>query len=248
MGEEIKVVTRQETFNDLAVRELAKTRSACICRLQFKRCDKAECAHCEIGKQYRNCYNAMNDYDRNRLAGYIAERYAIDSRNPEHWMNHKRYAKYTLSWIFGGFLLLLLLFALIAYAAEGPFARPNKEQIPKDIDVKIVTTIMKIQMDIHDVDGDNKVNCIDYATTFKIFWDRDYPDLKGWCSIVRNKGPGIHHLFIKIWDGVWEIEVEPWTQNPYRYLMAENWTDVYDPNNNIYGETSRWLKEVKDGY
>ena len=39
---EMRLVTRQETFNDFAVRELAKGRSACICRIQFGRCKKKE--------------------------------------------------------------------------------------------------------------------------------------------------------------------------------------------------------------
>ena len=28
--------------------------------------------------------------------------------------------------------------------------------------------------------------------------------------------------------------------------MTDNWTEVYNPNNNIYGETERWLKEIKN--
>ena len=98
MSEEIRIVTRQETFNDLAVRELAEGRSACVCKLQFGRCDKTECAHCIIGQQYRNCYNAMNDYDRNRLAGYVAKQYAIDSKYPERWMTHAAYVRYFNKW------------------------------------------------------------------------------------------------------------------------------------------------------
>ena len=64
MENELKFVHREETFNDLAVRELAAGRSACICRIQFGRCTKDECASCDIGRQYRNCYNQMNDYDK----------------------------------------------------------------------------------------------------------------------------------------------------------------------------------------
>ena len=43
---EIKIVTRQETFNDLAVRELAQARAKCICRVQNKRCNKSKCSTC----------------------------------------------------------------------------------------------------------------------------------------------------------------------------------------------------------
>ena len=54
---EMRLVTRQETFNDFAVRELAKGRSACICCIQFGRCKKSECASCQIHAEYENCYN-----------------------------------------------------------------------------------------------------------------------------------------------------------------------------------------------
>ena len=71
MENELRFVHREETFNDLAVRELAAGRSACICRIQFGRCTKEECASCEIGRQYRSCYNQMNDYDKQRLSKYV---------------------------------------------------------------------------------------------------------------------------------------------------------------------------------
>ena len=28
--------------------------------------------------------------------------------------------------------------------------------------------------------------------------------------------------------------------------MTDNWNKVYNSNNNIYGETERWLKEIRD--
>ena len=248
MGEEIKVVTRQETFNDLAVRELAKSRSACVCKIQFGRCDKTECAHCQIGKQYRNCYNAMNDYDRSRLASYVANQYAIDSHNPEHWMNHSAYKRYMGKWYAIIITFMIVCAVIIGLFMCGPADKPDKQQQALDVDKMIVVTVMRTQIDIKDVNKDSRTNCIDYATTFKIFWDNYFPEYKESCSIVRNKGVGIHHLFICIWWEGQRIDVEPWTGNPYKYLMSENWSEVYKPENNIYGETSRWLKEVKDGY
>ena len=49
---EFRLVTRQESFNDFAVRELAKGRAACICKLQFGRCTKNDCKYCRIHAQY----------------------------------------------------------------------------------------------------------------------------------------------------------------------------------------------------
>lgn len=248
MSEEIKIVTRQETFNDLAVRELAEGRSACVCKIQFGRCDKAECAHCEIGKQYRNCYMAMNDYDRNRLAGYVAKQYAIDSKYPERWMSHTDYVRYFNKW-YGIVLIFVLICALvIGVFMVGPGDTPNKKQDKSlsTIEKMIVMCVMRTQLDIKDMNLDGKINCIDYSCMFKRVWDSYFPEYKGFCSIVRNKGPGIHHLFICIWYKESRIDVEPWADNPYKYLMTDNWTDVYKPDNNIYGETRRWLKEIKN--
>ena len=248
MSEEIRVVTRQETFNDLAVRELAKGRSACLCRIQFGRCDKTECAHCTIGKQYRNCYNAMNDYDRNRLASYVATQYAIDSKYPEQWMSHADYVRYFNKWY--GIVIAFVLFCtlIISMFIVGPGDKPNKGQgrSLSGIEKMIVVTMLRTQLDIKDLNLDDKVNCIDYACMFKRVWDYYFPDNKDRCTIVRNQGPGIHHLFICIWWEGLRIDVEPWASDPYKYLMTDNWNKVYNSNNNIYGETERWLKEIRD--
>lgn len=250
MSDEIKIVTRQETFNDFAVRELAEGRSACICKLQFGRCDKTECAHCIIGQQYRNCYNAMNDYDRNRLAGYVAKRYVIDSKYPERWMSHTAYVRYFNKWYGIVLAFVLLCTLIIGVFMAGPCDEPNKKQYSSlsSIDKMIIVTMLRAQIDIKDMNLDGMVNCIDYSCMFKRVWDYYFPESKDCCKIVRNKGPGIHHLFVCIW---WQdscIEVEPWASDPYLYLMTDNWDSLYNPINNIYGETERWLKEIKNDW
>lgn len=248
MSEEIRIVTRQETFNDLAVRELAEGRSACICKIQFGMCDRTECVHCAIGKQYRNCYKAMNDYDRNRLAGYVAKQYVIDSRYPEQWMRHTDYVRYFNKW-YGIVLAFVIFFVLvIGVFMVGPSDTPNKKQdkLPSAIEKMIVVSMLRAQLDIKDLNLDGKINCIDYSCMFKLVWDNYFPENKDYCLIVRNKGPGIHHLFISIWWQGSRIDVEPWASDPYKYLMTDNWTDVYNPDNNIYGETKEWLKEIKN--
>lgn len=246
MNEELKIVTRQETFNDHAMYELAKTRSACICRLQFKRCTQERCNNCSVHKEYLNCYNAMNDYDKNRLKSYIAEQYNVYSRHPEAWMRHKDYVRYCFKYIFGSLLFIILISLIILSAGIGPFGKPDRPRVEYDTDSKIITTIMQLQLDIRDINYDDKINCIDYTCMFKLIWDQKFPD-KAWkCSIVRNKAPGIHHLFICILDkDNNKIFVEPWSNNPYRYLMEENWSTIYDPKNNIFGETDYWMKEVR---
>ena len=247
MTDEIRIVTRQETFNDLAVRELAESRSACVCRLQFGRCDKTECAHCKIGQQYRNCYNAMNDYDRNRLATYVAKQYAIDSKYPERWMGHAAYVRYFNKWygIIIAFVIICTLVIGVLMVGPGDIPNKNQDRSLSGIEKMIVVSMLRTQLDVSDLNSDGKINCIDYACTFKTVWDNYFPEYTDCCTIVRNKGTGIHHLFICIWWQGSRIDVEPWASDPYKYLMTDNWTVLYNPNNNIYGETDRWLKEIK---
>lgn len=91
---EIRFVTRQETFNDLAVRELALSRAKCICLIQNKRCKKGECASCPTFKRYFNCFSQMSDYDQQRLQNYTSEYYSKFSASPSNFMKHKDYCKY----------------------------------------------------------------------------------------------------------------------------------------------------------
>ena len=243
MSEEQKIVFRQETFNDLAVRELAKGRAACICKIQFKRCDKAECAHCPVGQEYWNCYNAMSDYDKQRLTGYISNEYAEQSRHPEHFMKYKDFVNYQLRYIFGALLTFVLLFVIAAFML-GPCDKPNMDPVSPETDFRIINCITQAQERVYDMNKDGKINCVDYAVMFKVTWDELYPDLAGKCQIIRNFGPKMNHLFVHVWDvHNYDIEIEPWATYPQRYRMYENWTGVYDPKYNNYGETETWLRE-----
>ncbi|MBQ7538126.1 MAG: hypothetical protein IJT42_04095 [Treponema sp.] len=112
MEKEMKIVTRQETFTDLAVRELGKSRAACVCRLQFKRCKKSECASCPQHKKFQSCVEVMSDYDRLRLDSYTAGYYVEYSSNPMAWMNHREYV-----WHFTKFMSALIGGMVIFFAA-----------------------------------------------------------------------------------------------------------------------------------
>lgn len=119
---EVKIVTRQETFNDLAVRELAKSRSACICKIQFGRCKKRECMRCPIGRQYANCYIQLNDYDKLRLSEYVSQAYLRDSAEPEQWTSPGGYiwhaAKNGLMMLGGFIFLAFIVSVVLAFASQ----------------------------------------------------------------------------------------------------------------------------------
>ncbi len=246
---EMRFVTRQETFNDLAVRELAKGRSACICRIQFGRCSKAECASCQIHAQYERCYNQMSDYDRQRLASYVAEQWQEDSLSPSQWLGASDYVKYNLKVFFGilisGIIMLALSAFFIGEAAADPYERPSAILCSSPFrrhGEDIIRCIEENNRTIRDYNKDGRVNCVDYACGFKRLWDKYYPESACYCIIVRNMNPAnnMHHLFIKV--GM--IEVETRCENPNYYTMMENWgRSWYDPRCNIYGETGLWMRE-----
>lgn len=243
MNEEIRLVTRQETFNDLAVRELAKGRSACICRLQFGRCTKDECKTCQVGQQYWNCYNAMTDYDRQRLSSYVSEQYLEDSRYPDQWMRYQQMVSYTLKRVIGFFVGFILIVGLM-FLMLGPADKPEGG-VSDETNTQIIECMRRAHSQVYDMNNDGKVNCIDYSVMFKVTWDQMYPELKYRCEIVRNLNlPKMNHLFIRVRDG-WRdyVEVEPWCEDPVRYRMSDNWSVSYDPKHNIYGETSRWVSK-----
>lgn len=261
---EMRLVTRQETFNDFAVRELAKGRSACICCIQFGRCKKSECASCQIHAEYENCYNQMNDYDRARLANYVSEYWREDSLWPDKWTSHKGYVWRIVKFTMGSTALVvvfaLVVFALILLVAEGlPFDQPTSriaaysvQSAPSGykmtMDDRIKETLVVSQRNVRDFNKDGRVNCIDYSCSFKHEWDLMWPEFKKNCQLVRNQNPdnGMHHLFARVYGSDLrggEVDVEPWARSPYLYEMRWNWNaGYYNPKRNIYGETNLWMR------
>lgn len=237
---EIRFVHREETFNDLAVRELATSRSACICRLQFGACEKTDCEKCEIGSDYHNCYNHMNDYDRARLFSYTSKQYMQDSLYPGKWMSYKKLCNHAAKWT--ALIIVCLLLLILPLVLMNPGDKP-KQTSPETND-QIIVTIKLAQKYITDLNKDGKINCIDYACGFKMIWDNIYPDRKDDCIIIRNKSLTLNHLYIGIYEGNDIIFVEPWTNDLYNYNMSDIWGYKWNPRYNKYDETDKWLSEV----
>lgn len=237
---EIKLVTRQETFNDLAVRELAKGRAACICRIQFGRCKRSQCSSCIVHKRYTSCLDQMSDYDKLRLDTYTTEEYNALSAIPERWRTNKSYVLHYVGFV-AVLILFIIMFILPFAIISGPFDRPVKQR--KSYTKEIIYVMKYNQNKPRDLNKDGLVNCIDYTLNFKLNWDKCFPDIKDECQIIRNRNfiTGMNHLFIKVGDTF----VEPWAWNPNYFRMEDNWDSTYNPKYNIYGETEHWLKEVK---
>ena len=248
MDEEIRFVHREETFTDLAVRELAKTQASCLCKIQGKRCTRAECRKCQVKAQLDKCKASMNDYDLTRLRNYTGQYYTDYSDNIMGWMNHKEYKRFyslTLLRILLGFILLTAVFGALFLAMGCTPRMPNDSPPdPHYYDDMITRTVQKTQRSLSDVNQDGEVNCIDAAIIFKVIWDNDYPSMPNKCQIAHNVNPGkkMNHLFVYIWNESGQrMDIEPRAPNPYRFDMKYNWGEDYDPKYNRYGETDWWL-------
>lgn len=249
---EIRFVHRQETFSDLAVRELAESCAACICRLQFKRCTEDECENCREGIGFRNCYNQMSDYDRQRLNTYLRKAYADYSEHPEMWRTFWGNVWHVILAIIGFFAAFVLI-ALLLRGTECD--RPNKRQsikdsyasITKEMHSKVSNNIRYTSLNIFDVTADGKKNCQDYSILFYLYWQDRFPEDKDRVFFVRNKNPynGMNHLFIYMidYDGR-GFYLEPWADVPTRYLMFDSWTSRYNPKYNEIMPAERYLERA----
>ena len=172
---EFRLVTRQESFNDFAVRELARGRAACICKLQFGRCTKNDCKYCRIHAQYSACYSQMNEYDRQRLSTYISENYVRYSYDPSQWMSFSGYLRHIGFIIFMCIIVPLILLIGLVFLTVGI---PDDKPVEPEIDERIEYVMHKVKTYVYDINGDGLVNCIDHAVLFKIYWDEKYPNQK----------------------------------------------------------------------
>lgn len=116
---EFKVVHREETFTDLAVQELAQTKAACLCRLEFGRCKLEHCDKCTVRQELEECETQMSGYNRARLAKYTAAYYVTFADNPEAWLNPKRFLLYNFGFIALGYLAIVTISALLALFLNG---------------------------------------------------------------------------------------------------------------------------------
>ncbi len=131
-----------------------------------------------------------------------------------------------------------LIFFFISSSGSGLFRNKNPMSIfPQDLNYPTVQSA--------DINGDGKVNCIDYAVSYKLIWDQKNYGRESFCEIVRNKNPNnnMHHLFVRVRNAYtleWEY-IEP--QNGLPMELA--WSGLYYPAFNIFGETDYWLKKRK---
>lgn len=229
----MELVTREKTFNDNAIDELAEVNASCTLRLQFGRCKFEECKNCSLYKQRNNCYKNMNDYDRARLHQRTSERYAILSMNPEPYYSSKRIAAQAYGMLF--VTIALVIITLIFFLVPAPNdIKPKKTGVKTDAtsgtNYMIVDTLAYVHDAIYDVDKDNIVNCRDYSYLFKYYFDSKYSEYAT-CRIVYNYniGTGMCHLFVAVEFSDIIFCVEPQSNYDENYMMQDVWGSQYDP-------------------
>ena len=108
-----------------------------------------------------------------------------------------------------------------------------KDLIPEDIpelvwlrdnpnllsNIPIVFRAMEL-VGVSDVNGDGKVNCIDYSVYFRLFYGSE-------ARVMSNRNDTMNHMYIRIGQGKSAINLEP-QGTAERYLMEEIWGDRYN--------------------
>lgn len=224
-----------ETEYDKAITALARSFAVCY----DAKCKGSKCLVCPTKQQQDNVYNSMSDIDKLRVqyeTGVL-----ISANHPPKI--HRTWAMLGALWDCRGsiFVVLLTLFLIffIPYIVYSD-TLPNSD---------IQTVLRYTAWNVHDINQDDKLNCIDYAIVFKHQWDLRYnPDD---CELVRNLSPKLNHLFVRVKvKDVWEY-VEPsayfYNYND-RYTMSEFWGDQYDSRYNFYNETEYWMRYDKSNW
>lgn len=108
-----------------------------------------------------------------------------------------------------------------------------------ELDKKIRQTLK--QLKVYDVNGDGKVDCIDYSNVFKNTWEKTESPYT--CELVWNKNPssGMNHLFVRVESPEVDwVYVEPQSFYKENYLMKDSWEKEYDPDYNMDGSLWRY--------
>lgn len=207
-------------------------------RLDISRCehDCETCAGCDTRLYFITEYNKLPPIDRLKV-----DQLAREKQMSLKLMYHEHPTLLTTvrDTIKGAAVLAFMLASMIGVILFLSTCRSFSGK-PSDF---AYPTVKNVQ----DVNKDGKVNCIDYAITYKILWDMNNYGAAFCCEIVHNinKEKGMNHLFVRVRgnDYKWQY-IEPQRD----CLMEEYWGDMYNPVFNIYGETEYWLKQANYKY
>jgi hypothetical protein len=128
-------------------------------------------------------------------------------------------------WIFVALIIIVPIMWIKSCIAPG-------DMVPDRKDPEILKTCQFVRSCMYDINGDGKLNCIDYSLIFHNNWPT--------ARIIRNVNTftGMNHLFVSV-DGVC-IEPQATTMN---YTMRDVWGYKY---NSMYNEdeTEFWERKA----
>lgn len=226
----------------------------CALALKEGKCNRKQCNTCPVKLDIEYCMNTLSPYEKIEVS--VAARQELERVETE--MAYQRYEtnaaikqrRSLKTVLFIAIILLLLVIRggiYVINAAEYPYTHYDYYVN----DSCITDTLRQTRKNVYDRDGDRKINCIDYAITFKQIWDKSYPP--DYCEIVRNYNTSglstMNHLFVRVKmapAGKW-LYIEPQAKyNKYNYKMSDFWGwPRYNSKYNHYGETRLWLSECK---
>lgn len=224
--------------------ELGGMKAQCMLDKKYGECS-GNCSQCERYGRLQRCYNTLNDFEK--MAVDDAAKFQFKDMDKMYKIDrsNKRWESFGRTILIG--LILWMLFGIAKCSVKKwlpDITSSDKIMIMEESD-KIWATITETHANLRDMNGDGKVNCTDYAITFKKEWDKKYAPED--CEIVRNKNTeeDFHHLFVRCMkDGEW-LYVEPQAKTR-QYSMDIHWTaKEYKKDLNIYGETDYWLAKCK---
>lgn len=236
-----KITVEHFTDMDKNIGTLAETLANCKFKLFTKKCKS--CDGCADKKEFDMCYEALSVCGRLRVKR-MAEA-AFSERAAWYMIHKKKEAKEKMAVRFM-IAIWLVLCLCCAKCAFGETMTKYRNDWP------VRDTLRRTHSQVYDRNGDGKVNCIDYAVTFKQEWDKAY--LSEDCEIIYNYNPrsGFCHLYVRCrwsnegYKGCW-LSVEPQAESDkHDYEMHEFWSkayadvypDIYDRC--MYGYSASW--------
>ena len=241
MYREEKIVIKNETFTDIAIKELADVKARLLIYKFYHMENKAH--KLPAFQQLDYCYSQMNDYDKMRVDSRAADLFGKYMQKPDGFMPYavlkRRYFKCWLilfiSFLFSAYIFVFFegtqsIYNIVSELADKPEDRPPVYGY--DIEQMVHETILELQPLLYDIDGNGRLTCLDRAVEFKHLWDMKYPNIP--CLMIQNwENPkGFNHYFVKI-NGVY---YDPWSETYPKGMhdMLSVWsrTGQYDPRYN----------------
>ena len=226
--------------------ELGGMKAQCMLDKKYGNCS-GNCNRCERYGRLQRCYNTLNDFEKMVVDDTAKFRFKNMEKLYRIDRSNRRWETFGRTILIG--LILWMLFGIAKCSVKKwlpditsseKIMVMEEQQIIEEPD-RIWATITETHENLRDMNGDDKINCTDYAILFKVEWDKKYEPSD--CEIVRNKNDAAdwHHLFVRCKkDGEW-LCIEPQSKTRQYAMDIHRNNDSYKKDLNIYGETDYWL-------